>query len=106
MPWDGSANPPSSWAAATVARGAGGPPLSSSMGQVAISCCQAVRLGPAEPAPEGQAGRRGPMTRVLAALAILVTLAGPAGAESLRSTGKPSIRHIYRTAPSLVGLGG
>src|SRR5262249_7038744 len=86
------------------------PPLSS-MGQVAISCRQAVGLGPAEPAPEGQAGRRGPMTRVLVALAILVTLAGvtlagPAGAESLRSTGRQSIRHIYRTAPSLVGLGG
>ena len=46
------------------------------------------------------------MTRVLAALAILVTLAGPAGAQPLRSTGTQSIRHIYRTAPSLVGLGG
>src|SRR5262249_9440527 len=38
------------------------------------------------------------MTRVLVALGVLVTVAG--------STGTQSIRHIYRTAPSLVGLGG
>ena len=38
------------------------------------------------------------MRRFLAMLAILLAIAGPAGAQS--------IRHIYRTAPSLVGLGG
>jgi hypothetical protein len=38
------------------------------------------------------------MKRAVVALAILVALAGSAGAQS--------IRHIYRTAPSLVGLGG
>ena len=37
------------------------------------------------------------MRRVFATLAVLIALAGSAGAQS--------IRHIYRTAPNLVGLG-
>jgi hypothetical protein len=54
--------------------------------------------GFADPAPEGQARRGVPVRRTLAALVLLVALAGASGAQS--------VRYLYRTAPALVGLPG
>src|SRR5262245_49697100 len=57
-----------------------------------------MRGGTTHPATEGRGPGGVPMTRLLGILAVLLALVGPAGAQGLR--------HVFRTAPALVGLPG
>ena len=64
---------------------------------LAVDGCRGGPLG-AEPVPDGARAGGSRMKLFLAALAALIVLGGSAAAQS--------IRHVYRTAPALVGLPG